>query len=597
MNGSLAIRNQQISAIVPDGTAGIYRPLDFSGPVQVTATLKEMNGFNGRFRRYDHSLLVRNNGSLNTGYGLHFTRGDDHFSDSAIRVVDGVTEVASVSIPLQFGSSIRVSATFESNGRISGRIDSGGGSHDFSFGPRSVVSSGSNFAYQSSFADGRADSYTFARMDDVSLSTAPAPPAPPTRAVPTPMPPREGAKNLILVTHGWRGGGEDSASAVQRMVHALSDHVDTSEWQIVPYDWSSDADTVSPGVAGTRAIGIGRQRGLEIVAAGYEKVHLIGHSAGSWLIDGIADQLNKETEVQLTFLDAYVPNGHALLGDTADWAEHYVDNRLVPGTNETLTHAFNVDVTELDVRDLSVNPKTRVEQVHGWPVEWYIDSIRTPSGTGSTAYGFGHALAIEATGHLPSEAVYPANVRVSLPVDAASSSAIVHGATLLVEAPASQQAEVATVWHAPVALSMLTQQVSSLDDVTFPTDEAVELNTTSSAWMSGLLEVSEPANMLSMRTILPAGADGILTVYLDEVLVAELDPTVLFGEYYVTYLGFDLIPGIHSLALRLDSPTGFETSVEISQFQLGMIPEPTSLLGAWLLAWYPSARRRRVANF
>ena len=62
-------------------------------------------------------------------------------------------------------------------------------------------------------------------------------------------------------------------------------------------------------------------------------VHLIGHSAGSWLISEAARIIAKETNasIHLTFLDAYVPLSwqQEKLGDfSVDpnvpyWADHY----------------------------------------------------------------------------------------------------------------------------------------------------------------------------------------------------------------------------------------------------------------------------------
>ena len=93
------------------------------------------------------------------------------------------------------------------------------------------------------------------------------------------------------------------------------------------------------------------------ISKNFQHVHLIGHSAGSWLISEAARSIAKETKatIHLTFLDAYVPLSwqQERLGDFSTdpnisyWADHYFTRDLTMKVTENiLTYAHNVDITE-----------------------------------------------------------------------------------------------------------------------------------------------------------------------------------------------------------------------------------------------------------
>jgi hypothetical protein len=186
VNGNLGITNNAVSPSVAGGEAGIYRSFSGSAALTATATLGQENGFGGLLRRYGAMLTFFNDGIIEHGYGLEFSRGDQNFSDSRVTLLDGGTEHNVLSSSFQYGPKIDVSFTMLPDGTINGSVaNTGGGSHfEFSFGPHLIQSSGSNFMYSTGFADNRSSSITHPSMDDLTLTAA----GEPATTVPLPKP-------------------------------------------------------------------------------------------------------------------------------------------------------------------------------------------------------------------------------------------------------------------------------------------------------------------------------------------------------------------------------------------------------------------------
>jgi len=170
INGNLILRNGELSASNSDGAAGIYRPIGFSAPVTVEATIKENNGFGGLLRRYDSGFSLLSDGSLGSGYGIRFSRSDQNYNNSTIFLQDNGNTIASILTPFQFGSQIQTNFTWQPNGSINGILNSSGNTFNFSFGPQAIQSTGSNLAIVESFTDSRSPVLTHPRVDDVKLT-------------------------------------------------------------------------------------------------------------------------------------------------------------------------------------------------------------------------------------------------------------------------------------------------------------------------------------------------------------------------------------------------------------------------------------------
>ena len=146
VGGNLVIANNELTCPNVDGNAGLYRPLSLTSPARVTATLKEMNGFGSLQRRYTWALAFMNNGSLNQGYILSFSRADQNYSDSKGSLYDSATLVGAINSTFQYGAQIQVDFTVHPDGSVNGTVNGDGNTFPFSFPPRAIQSTGSNFA-------------------------------------------------------------------------------------------------------------------------------------------------------------------------------------------------------------------------------------------------------------------------------------------------------------------------------------------------------------------------------------------------------------------------------------------------------------------
>jgi hypothetical protein len=180
--------------------------------------------------------------------------------------------------------------------------------------------------------------------------------------------------NLVIITHGWY----EREAWPAEMALAISERVDRQFWRCGWYDWRGPAGRLRPSDAAKIARDdAGPMLGRQIVRLSnqWRHVHLIGHSAGSWLVNEAAGVVAEQTSasIHLTFLDAYVPQGwdQKLLGRFAGdpcetcWADHYFTRDPFNLTENVLAWACNVDVTD-------VNPGFRG---HKFPWRWYQATI------------------------------------------------------------------------------------------------------------------------------------------------------------------------------------------------------------------------------
>ena len=193
--------------------------------------------------------------------------------------------------------------------------------------------------------------------------------------------------NLVVFTHGWIEKSQWPAD----LARALSARLDKRQWLCGWYDWRRQAQRVNPAdVARYGKNTAGAMLGDEIVALSrhWKHVHLVGHSAGAWVISEAAKIIAQETgaEIHLTFLDAYVPPfwDEQKLGDLAQgpnvrfWADHYFTRDMTLGaTQMRLTNAHNVDLTRIDP---GIND-------HKFPWHWYHATVAGEYVTGKRYAG------------------------------------------------------------------------------------------------------------------------------------------------------------------------------------------------------------------
>jgi hypothetical protein len=188
----------------------------------------------------------------------------------------------------------------------------------------------------------------------------------------------------------------------------------TSEaWHIVVWDWTAYTPGIDFGGAYNEAPNQGHDLATAILQHNppYRYIHLIGHSAGSRLIQQAAKEVvdnykNHQDKpfIHLTFLDAFTPHNIPLLADYQDsgenaygflegnphYSEQYVNRPIpeapdFPFTDTCLNNAFNFNITGWKNNDKGQDPKTG----HYWPVHWYKQSV-----TGS-GFKYGFPLSFE----------------------------------------------------------------------------------------------------------------------------------------------------------------------------------------------------------
>lgn len=388
---------------------------------------------------------------------------------------------------------------------------------------------------------------------------------------------------LILVTHGWHGTSTDwplfardsIAEAIRRQPKNLDQTVrvanwsenDTdldlrawppADWLVVSLDWTQNANTLVPQGAERRAMALGKKFGSIAQLSGFSSCHLIAHSAGSWLIDAMADAIKDhdikeggETDIRLTFLDSYAQgppsNTYMKLGAAADWAEHFVCSEspptIVVGTDWTLPNAFNVDITTI---------KPPGESSHSWPWKWYITTITNPSSASSLGWGFGRTA--EYSGSFPSFVDYPRGRRLDIAsgllISAISASAAISSGVEL----RSESMEVSA-----------TGQVGEFGfgGFTMTTGSPVSAATT--------LDLANGDELLSFNFEFLPGGRGTLNLLLDDEVVFGASTSNSIGFESAGWIALtDLIqPGLHRLKWQLTPQTALPCKVRISNVASG----------------------------
>ena len=251
-----------------------------------------------------------------------------------------------------------------------------------------------------------------------------------------------GTDSLVLITHGrtptaadWQGQLDwlnGMKNSIQQVVPA--------NWAVITYLWESDSTcsvfTVADGVLLARATRHGKQVGDELLLQGlsrpggkWQHIHFIAHSAGSELIETASRIVKPNVSqsapiIHTTFLDPFTgtsDGNRSRYGGNSNWSDNYFSfspdtwDHINHRTFGSMTHAHNVNVTGLDpfsgerqidqylASQYSPNstpatliPSTfLVTSTHGWPIEFYQNTIPTPP---PEYEGYGFPLSAEAGG-------------------------------------------------------------------------------------------------------------------------------------------------------------------------------------------------------
>lgn len=188
------------------------------------------------------------------------------------------------------------------------------------------------------------------------------------------------ADKAVFITHGWFDKAQNAWP--QNMATAIRQKTEPNEWICGFFGWSGGSGVITSIQAAQYARDVGGPRLAAVILklpAAFSHIHLVGHSAGSWVVNSAAQCIARENpaiNLHLTFLDAYVPGnwdpnelGHISAVANfkgAVWAEHYYTRDITYAvTQNDLVCAHNVDITAVDP----------LVAEHEFPYRWYLATI------------------------------------------------------------------------------------------------------------------------------------------------------------------------------------------------------------------------------
>jgi hypothetical protein len=409
--------------------------------------------------------------------------------------------------------------------------------------------------------------------------------------------------NLYLVTHGWNGllGGFADHEWIVDVTEYVDEHLGSAtDWDVAYLDWSAVASgpIAGPDQAVSNAMAIGVALGDEIVAAGYDHVEIVGHSAGAWMAHKIAAQLEPQANVfvQLTLLDAFVnpPELRSSLGSAADHVSQFFDatpavpyklgtsNPLIywmptPCTQEVVSHAFNVDIS-CRFDDIILAPDAIPGSDHTVPRKWYRASAALADGQFMDDATYSHGGQVAPLGFKMSKAYTPDDHEdwdlSRYPNDGALHELNCGGGKR--DGECTGNTTVFVEYDDVFDFTAMTSAVGADGTVVIAADNVVLRTGTESAWVGfdvpinrAITSVIFDVEFISMDL----DAEGYATAYwhglqlssADERFMDESDPGVRSFMFYET-----VAPGEKVISFRLDNNGGPTSSVRISNLRTGI---------------------------
>jgi hypothetical protein len=412
------------------------------------------------------------------------------------------------------------------------------------------------------------------------------------------------AKNLVFITHGWQSvfgnpTGPPAQPWMAAMTNAIAQQLGgNSTWQFETYDWTWASWTLEPQQALSQAEYIGTLLGKAIAGMGYQQVHLIAHSAGSGMIQAIADQLQAAPNpplIQLTFLDPYIGIFHQEqnnYGKNADWSDcYFVEDGTRGFTGSYLNHAFNVDVSWVDPAHTTApyfgfGGGEVALSSHGYPIDFYLGSITGGNFSCSSAYGFALSQEMEGVFWFNNQANYPVGSGPFLPCsppDAVKNpipgivglEAGAAGAWAVITAipHALSQTGATLIGNAGAALQSIWSQLSLVQSGGVRPLGGTSTNIP--AWLAVGLTVTNAINFVQFDAGFTDtnAAQGLLTVYWNTnqvgIMVDERVAPTNLQTYRFTLPG-TVTNGIYTLSFRLDSFNN-SSSIAVTNVATGFV--------------------------
>jgi hypothetical protein len=408
------------------------------------------------------------------------------------------------------------------------------------------------------------------------------------------------AKKLVFITHGWQPiwTAHESPQWVTDMGNAIRAKV-SSDWQVIPWFWTDGAWTAAPWQALHNAEIIGKNLAKDIESKSFQEIHLIAHSAGSAIIQAIADQLQESPNrpvIHLTFLDPYLGNfseKQGVYGANARWSDsYYVQDGTGDFTSGYLNHALNVDVSWVDPSHKPVpfiglgGGKVAVSS-HGYPCDFYMQSIiNTDPNWCPAEYGFALSQEVEGVFWLNNQANYPVDTGPWLPCSPSDAVKNPNPNITAIEAGiAGIPVDISAVAHAVgnagsslisgagFVLNSIWSGIPHLNSGGLQTLDTVS-STNTPAWLAVGVTVTNRINFVQFDSGYTDtnAAEGLLTVYWNTNQIGMVDERVASAglQQYRFALPETVTNGLYTLSFRLDS-FGNTSTIAVTNVATGFV--------------------------
>lgn len=417
-----------------------------------------------------------------------------------------------------------------------------------------------------------------------------------------------GTKELIVITHGWeRDGPAADISWVSDLQSAILQHVG-SDCSVTPYYWvgstpGQGAWTLFPWQALDHAKILGTLLGKQI-GNNFQKIHLIGHSAGAGLIQAAANAIrlaSPSTIIQETFLDPYTGQsleGRNEYGANANWADDYfvidfTDDIDLPflqdpdSTSGQLEWAFNVDVsgtiqgsqpvpffTSSGIADSTSSVVYSVPSpTHGSPIDFYLSTIIGTAPSCATGYGFPLSIEAGGSGNWAADSLNNSPLPLCGILSLSQNQQPVQSNPLfdfsLLPNATSDSGVNFTDDNGAILSSSSSSQASASSGKVHPLDDP----TGSPAWLAIGASVTNTVNFVQFDAefIDTNAAQGLLTIYWNTNQIGMVDERVTTQlQTYRFALTSPAMNGTYTLSFRLDSFDG-SSSIIVTNVLTGYV--------------------------